>query len=198
MDDRQLRLKDGTRVHARRLVPGDSERLQGGLSMLSEATRIQRFHAGMGRLSAGQLRYLTDVDQQRHLAWGAEDLSRPEDPGIAVVRAIGLDAPGECEFAVTVVDAYPGRGLGALLMGLIALDAHQHGFATMIGRVRLSNEPMLGLLERLGAQQRRTEDGTAELALDVGDLASWPASTTLQRIQDALADWPSAPDEPGQ
>lgn len=193
MDELRLQLRDGTGIHVRRLLPTDADRLQDGVAGLSEETRIQRFHAGLSRLSASQLRYLTEVDQVSHLAWGAEDPDKPDEPGVAVVRAIALPGdPGAAEFAVTVTDRYQGRGLGTLLIGLIAYDAHKRGFERLVGTVRMANEPMLGLLERFGAVTHPSEDGspTMEITIDVADLASWPESKGVRAIRAAIADWP--------
>ncbi len=192
LDDIQMSLRDGTLIHARRLRPSDAERLQAGLSQLSEETRIHRFHSGKARLSGSHLRYLTDVDQVHHIAWGAEDRAHPEDPGVAVVRCIQLpDEPDSAEFAVTVTDEYQGRGLGTLLIGLIALDAADHGLKTMVGVVQPTNVPMLSLLRTLGAQTRLSSEGTVEHTLDLTKLVGWPESRAVAQLRLRLPGWPN-------
>lgn len=194
MDEVSLPLRDGTRVVARRLRPEDAHRLTEGLAELSERSRYQRFHSGLSRLPASHLRYLSDVDQVHHLAWGVIDPDRPDRSGLAVVRAVELaDAPDTVEFAAVVVDTHQRQGLGTLLVGLVALDAAQHGYRWLLGRVATSNAPMLALLDRLGAADRPDDDaGTVTRVLSL-DLGTWRPSPTLDRLREALPSWPSAP-----
>ena len=96
------------------------------------------------------------------------------------------------EFAVAVADDYQGRGLGTLLMGLIALDASRHGYHSMIGLIRPGNEAMLQVLHDLGAEDLGMRDGSIELLLPLDDLATWPESGMVQRFRRELPGWPSA------
>ena len=54
------------------------------------------------------------------------------------------------EAAVTVVDAWQGRGLGTLLLELLATRAREEGVAHFSALVLATNTDMLELLERLG------------------------------------------------
>ncbi|HVH08156.1 MAG TPA: hypothetical protein VM736_00035 [Gemmatimonadales bacterium] len=118
---REFQLRDGRRVLVRHIRPDDQDRLRVGLHHLSAASCYHRFYAMVSDLSAEQLRYLTDVDQVNHLAWIALDPALPGEPAIGVARCIRLpEKPLTAEVAVTVLDAYQGRALGSLLLGVLS------------------------------------------------------------------------------
>ena len=109
----------------------------------------------MAELTGEQLRHLTEVDAWDHFAWVAllrDPLGRPGS-GIGVGRYVRLDdEPTVAEAALTVVDEYQGKGLGTLLLGLLAVAARAAGVARFRAYVLEQNEPVRDLLEALGAE----------------------------------------------
>jgi RimJ/RimL family protein N-acetyltransferase len=164
----ECRLRDGTRVVVRPILPEDKARLSAGLERLSELSRYRRFMSVVHELSERQLRYLTEIDQMDHMAWVALDPERPGQPGLGVARYIRLDDPAVAEVAITVVDSHQGRGLGSLLLGLLARSASRHGIHTFRAYVLADNTPMLRMLLDLGAEVQR-EDGILRLDVPVPD-----------------------------
>ena len=153
-------LKDGTRVLVRPIRPEDKKLLQQGMAQLSEVSRYRRFMRAVTELSDSQLEYLTEIDYVNHMAWGALDLSGPEPRGAGVARYVRDEEDAtKAEVAVTVGDAYQGRGLGTLLLGVLAQSAAQHGIHTFIAYVLHENAPMMRIFFDLG--------GTAETDGDV-------------------------------
>ncbi|MEX0657820.1 MAG: GNAT family N-acetyltransferase [Egibacteraceae bacterium] len=59
------------------------------------------------------------------------------------------DEPAVAEVAVTVADHYQGRGLGTLLLALVARSAIENGIATLRHYVLAENQSMLGVLADL-------------------------------------------------
>jgi RimJ/RimL family protein N-acetyltransferase len=159
-------LRDGTRLLLRPIEPGDRERLAAGLRMLSPRSRRLRFHGAVGELSDRHLRYLTEVDQQDHVAWVALDLDHPERPGVGVARFVRVaDEPHVAEAAVTVADEYQGRGAGTLLLGLLAGLARARDVSVFRNYVMADNRPMLRLFEDLGG--RREEEAPGVYRVDL-------------------------------
>lgn len=146
-----LELPDGSRVHIRPIRPSDKAALARGLSQLSPHSRYLRFHTPVVELSEAQLAYLTEVDFVDHVAWVALDPYAREDPGMAVARYVRLpDAPRVAEAAVTVADSYQARGVGSLLLGVLARSARERGIDTFRCFVLAENTGMLRIFERLG------------------------------------------------
>src|SRR5947207_5929492 len=106
-------LRDGSPVVVRPILPEDRDRLVEGFARLSDESRYRRFGTPVRRLTDEQLRYLTEIDYETHMAWIALDPATPGEPGLGVARYVRL--PGEpevAEAAVTVVDSHQGLGLG--------------------------------------------------------------------------------------
>ncbi len=177
---RRTRLRDGTRVLLRQIRPTDRDRLVEGLRQLSPTSRFLRFHADIDELSDRELDYLSQVDHVDHEAIVALDLDHPEVPGIGVARYIR--DPYElhvAEAAVTVTDDYQHRGAGTLLLGALAAQARTHGVQVFRNYVLDQNQPMLELLDQLGAPRELEAPGMwrVDLALPghKNDLRDSPA-----------------------
>lgn len=136
-------------------------------------------------LSPEHLRYLTEVDGRDHVAWAALDEERPGLPGMGVARYARLpDEPEVAEAAITVVDAYQGRGLGTVLLGVLAGTARDHRITTFCNYVLADNEAMIRLLDELGAELVPEEKGVHRLDLpipeDPDDVSDTPVGRTLR------------------
>lgn len=142
-------LRDGTRVVTRPIEPGDKDALLSGFERLSEESRYRRFLSATPRLTESQLRYLTEVDHDRHEAIiaFAEETGEP----VGVARYVRYpDDPTDAEPAVTVVDDWQGRGLGTLLLEEISQRARAAGVRRFVATVLGTNRPMIALIEHLG------------------------------------------------
>jgi GNAT superfamily N-acetyltransferase len=184
---RRTTLRDGTRVLLRQIRPGDRERLVEGLRLLSPASRFLRFNADVDELTDRELDYLSQVDHVDHDAIVALDLDHPEVPGIGVARYIR--DPYErhiAEAAVTVADEYQHRGAGTLLLGALAAQARIHGVQVFRNYVLEQNQPMLELLDQLGAPRELEAAGLwrVDFALPESerDLRDSPAGKAFMAI----------------
>ena len=167
-DEIHSALRDGTAVVLRPIRPDDKGRLAQGLARLSETSRALRFMAPVSELTDDQLAYLTEIDYYDHFAWVAVLGTRP-DYGIGVARYVRLaDDPQVAEAAVTVADEYQGKGLGTLLVGVLAATARMAGIERFRAYVLVGNEAMLALLgdlDQLGVES--TYDSPGVLRVDV-------------------------------
>lgn len=142
-------LDDGSRVLIRRIRPDDKQLLQQGMQELSSKSRYRRFMGAKKRLSAAELSYLTEVDHVDHRAWIAVDPAAPGQSGFGVARWVRLpDEPRVAEAAITVVDSLQGRGLGTLLLRVLAVSARERGIDAFRAYVLAENTAMLHLLAR--------------------------------------------------
>jgi len=96
----------------------------------------------------------TQVDYDRELALIALDAvsgrGKQREKIVAVARYVGNPDGESAEFAITVADAWQGRGLGYAMMEQLIARARDRGYARLIGSVLAINTPMLGLASALG------------------------------------------------
>ena len=155
---RQVALPDGTALVIRRINPADAPALAEGFAGLSEESRRLRFLAPKPSLSAGELRYFTQVDGHHHEALAAIDPSTGDGVGIArFVRDPG--DPKRAEVAVTIADDWQHRGVATLLLARLTDRARDEGIERYTALVSSENRPMRQLLEGLGAPMGVTGAG---------------------------------------
>lgn len=157
-------LADGTTVVLRPIRPGDGPLLQAGLLELSERTRYLRFHAPRKEFSADELRYLTDVDGEKHFALGA--FAKGMQRLVAVGRFFRSSvAAAEAEIALVVVDALQGKGLGQLLLTRLREAALERHVARFTGEMLDENRSMRQLWRKLGGRIGLSSRGVCEVEL---------------------------------
>jgi len=184
IEEIRTHLRDGTGVVVRPIRPDDKPLLVDGFRRLSEESRIRRFMAPLRELSADQLRYLTEIDYVDHFAWVAVLADRPTF-GIGVGRYIRLAAePDVAEVAITVVDEYQGKGLGTLLLGILAGTARTAGITNFRAFVMEDNQTMRTLMGDLGVESRHDAPGVLvmNVPLDPERLPDSPAGRTLKAV----------------
>ena len=152
-------LADGTPVRVRPIVPADKPRIAKGLAALSAESRYLRFLRPVDHLSPEELTYLTEIDYQTHFAWGAELARGRELRGIGLARYVCLaDDPTTAEAAIAVLDAYQGRGLGGILLSLLAESALENGVERFRSYVLSDNRKVLAALDEPGIERREEDD----------------------------------------
>ncbi|MCX7113060.1 MAG: GNAT family N-acetyltransferase [Proteobacteria bacterium] len=182
-----LALPDGELVDFRPVRQDDRQTIQNGMSALSLQSRYFRFFTPVAKLSDALLHYLTEVDQQNHIAWIALAHDDPEHPGLGIARFIrDKDQPTIAEFAVVVIDSYQQRGLGRILMAVLHRMASIKGIGKLRGFILPENTAMSHWLGRLGAVGAY-ENGIYRMDLAVcSDLSSLPDNLTGRRFRECL------------
>jgi len=176
-------LADHTRVFVRPLLPSDRHELAIGYEHLSAQARRLRFFTAPSRLSDADLEYLTNLDYHDHFAWAAFAIDEPGQPGIGVARYIRDPThPSHAEVAVTVLDDYQHRGLGTLLLEMLADHARRNGITTFVSHILWDNREILETLAAAGARIEPEEPGVARVAIEIPA----PESPTLLRLVRAV------------
>ena len=162
-------LDDGLPILVRPLRPEDAPRLREGYRRLSQLARRRRFGGeDLNDLDDVHLQSLVNIDQQQHVAWAAADLEKPEDPGIGVARYIRLNGePDAADVAITIADAYQGRGAGFVLQACLHLSAHQQGLRRFYYDVASDNDRIIKHLKLMGALHAGRADNIDRLCLPV-------------------------------
>lgn len=157
-------LADGTAVLLRMVRRTDGRLLQAALRELSDRTRYLRFHAPRTAFSEEELRYLTDVDGEKHFALAALDARAKRLVGVGRFFRVNAAAT-EAELALAVVDALQGRGLGSLLLDRLSIAAREREVRRFTGFVLGENTAMRQLVRKAGGRVGLPCRGVCEIEL---------------------------------
>lgn len=139
-----------TMVSIRPIRPNDFNMEQEFIRHLSEESRYFRFMASVEELSPNKLRYLTEIDYNRHMAFVATIKRKGKEVEVGVARYVSTETPGICEFGIAVDDAWHGSGLAGMLMLFLKDAARDRGFKTMEGITLPDNDKMLKFARKNG------------------------------------------------
>ena len=141
-------LRDGTRVLTRPLMPQDAALYPDFVAAVTVADSRLRFFAPLSELSDQRIAELTQLDNERAMAFIALDEMTGKMCG--VVR-LHLDADRQGgEYAVIVRSVLKGHGLGRLLMRRMIEHARATGLKRVHGQVLSDNTAMLRMCAELG------------------------------------------------
>jgi RimJ/RimL family protein N-acetyltransferase len=172
-------------VRIRPIRPSDADALADGFARLSTQSRQLRFLTPKRRLSAKELRYLTDVDHHDHEALVA--LHRFGGRGLGVARFVRhRDDPHVAEVAVTVVDEWQGRGLGTDLARRLTQRARHEGIRRFSASMSAENRRARRLLGSVG--------GTVTLlGRDSGTVSYEVTLPPAEGVRRSRSAWPVQP-----
>ena len=158
-----IRVRDGTDLLLRPVLPGDRERTVHGHVYFSSETLYRRFMTARAPTPA-LMHYLAEVDYVDHFVWVMTDGSDP----VADARFVRDQTdPTVAEIAFTVADAYQGRGIGSFLIGALSIAAKVDGVERFSARMLSENVPMRAIMDRYGAQWQREDIGVITTVIDV-------------------------------
>jgi acetate---CoA ligase (ADP-forming) len=167
-------LKDGSTVHVRPIRANDEAGLLAFLRGLSMTSRIFRFFAQTtDSVLVEQARRSAHVDYLRRFGLVATAGSDDRIIGHSFYAAIGDD---RAEAAFAVADQYQGRGLGTILLGLLAEIAVERGIRTFEALVMPDNYAMLDVFRQSGFPTKTEFDGS-ELQV------TFPTSLTPEALE---------------
>ncbi len=158
-----IRVRDGTELLLRPVLPGDDERTVHGHIQFSSETLYRRFMTARAPTPA-LMHYLAEVDYVDHFVWVVTDGSDP----VADARFVrDTNDPKVAEIAFTVADAYQGRGIGTFLIGALSLAAKVDGVERFSARMLSENAPMRAIMDHFGAVWEREDVGVITTVIDV-------------------------------
>lgn len=160
-----VRLKDGTQLMLRPVLPGDVERTTDSSVEFSSETIYRRFMSTRAP-SPTLMHYLFEVDYVDHFVWVLVD--GVEGPAVADTRFVrDVEDPTAAEIAFIVADEYQGRGIGTFLMEALIIAAHVGGVRRFTARLLAGNAPMRAILDRYGGEWERDEPGVVTTEFEV-------------------------------
>lgn len=153
---------------ARPIIPEDHPYFEEGYSALSDRTKTLRFFNYPNKLIPSQLKYLSDIDQDNHIAWGILDVTNDKVKPAAVGRMIKIKSnPKMAEIAITVVDEYQNLGLGKFLFSALNIEAFHHEIEILRSHILRENISALRNLKSLGYLHKEIEGNTVILDIEV-------------------------------
>lgn len=153
---------DDTALTLRPIEPTDRAALRSAFDRLSRASVYARFH-GLPRLTSAAWRYLTEVDGRTHFA---VVLVTPTREIVGVGRFIQVPA-SHTELAITVADAWQGRGLGKILLDALVERARELGIAELTAFALAENAAIRRLLASRGAVRAESDGALVTYRLRV-------------------------------
>lgn len=171
MDDlTPVRLRDGTAAFVVPLLHANREALQEEYEHLSNETRFDRFLTSVPRLTEPMLdRLVDDVDGVDHIALVAIVVTEDgiEQP-LGLARIVRYpDDPATADVAVTVEDAWQGRGVATALLEVL-MQHRPEGVTRIDTVVSETNAASLAMLRRLGdAEVSPPRAGTRRVVIDL-------------------------------
>lgn len=186
-------LRDGSAVFLRLVRPSDKALLVRGLERLSKESRYMRFFTNKSRWSDAELAYLTELDQERHLAIGAGRLDADgNEEGIGVARfVVSPDDPALAEAAVALLDEVQNVGLGRLLFMRLIAAARERGVERFFAETLPDNFAMQRLWRSFDPESTESRGASRFLSLRLPDVSPTaamrgPVETTRVRAKTAV------------
>ncbi len=182
-------LDNGTRICLRRIRHSDMERIEDGISQMSDQSRYLRFFSGSKTMPPSVVERLASVDGTHHLAWGVINMDDQDHPAIAAAHVFRETETGDAgEFAIAVLDQYHGQGVARILMTTIFLDCYCEGFRRLRIDILRNNKKAAGLIRSVGAAPCALEGSVAQYDLVIRDAISALAKMeNPAAIQDIIA-----------
>ena len=147
---RSARLPDGTRVFLRPLRAADLKHAQQYFDGFSEESKYLRFMTPTPHLTPETLALVVDVLHEARAGITVAIIEHgTEETMIGGARIVPTERRACCEFALSIVDQWQGRGLGTILMREAVRLARQLGYHRIEGSVLTINTKMLKVAQRL-------------------------------------------------
>lgn len=146
----------------------DKHRLKEAFGRLSPESARLRFLAPKSKLSSSELRYLTEIDGDHHVAVVAV-LSHNPSFIVGVGRFVRWDdRPDSAEVAIVVGDPWQGVGLGRHMGVVLADIARAHGIEHFTASLLSDNRAAHRLFERISERLHyEHHHGVEELVADL-------------------------------
>jgi acetyltransferase len=146
---REIALRDGRTVHVRALLPTDDEEILQAFDRIGPEARYMRFMTTLKEVKIERVRSALAKFPAKGVAIAAT-VPAPDGLDIVGTASFVIDGADSCEFAISILEAWGGAGLGRKMMEALIDAARKRGLARMHGYVLAENRPMLRLAERVG------------------------------------------------
>lgn len=154
----ERRLRDGRTVTLRPIRAADASLERAFVNGLSGESRYLRFQKWVHEPSEKLVRFLTDVDYERHMAFACTFERDARQELVGQARYV-VNPDGEsCELGIVVADDWQKSGIAGLLMDALLRAARARGLKRMEGIVLANNSGMLRFARMLGFKVHPSPD----------------------------------------
>jgi len=150
-------LRDGRPVEIRALRPDDETDMLAAIDRTGAESLQRRFFVPKRGFSEKEKAFFMNVDFVNHVALIAV-IEEDGTPEIIGGGRYVMTRPGEAEVAFVVVDAFQGKGIGALLTRHLTGLARAAGLREMVADVLPENMAMRKVLGKFGFRTARSSD----------------------------------------
>ena len=183
-----IELPDGTEALIRPVVSSDRDRALEAFERLSPESRYRRFFTPIPALGERMLTRLTDVDHEDHVAWCVLHRDEDSEPGLGAASFWRCkDDRTKAEIAFTVLDGFQRRGVGTLLLGILAIQAKRRGIETFLAFALGTNASLVNWFRAIGAEIR-FDGGQFEIAWPLSNLDA-PKTLPTTLASERLMNW---------
>ncbi len=158
-------LRDGSQVLIRPIRSQDAPAERAFIEALSPDARHNRFLGEVRQASDAMVKHFVELDFVHELGFAAVDQSGGADVFLGVGRystGPGIN-PTSCECAVSVLDAWQGRGIGTALMTHLIEVAKSRGITRMWSLDAAENTKMRDLAHHLGFERKSDPDNSSQV-----------------------------------
>jgi RimJ/RimL family protein N-acetyltransferase len=153
-----LRLRDGTTLTVRLVVPDDGEALQRYFRNLSVRSRYSRFLGAMSELPPSQLDHFVHAGEDDRFSVIAVMMIGGFETIVGEARYGFEAASANFEFGISIDDRWQSQGIGGALLHNLQCRAAALGARSIFGDTLRSNEVMIALARKQGFAFTRHPD----------------------------------------
>ena len=151
------KLHDGAQIEIRALRPDDEADMLAAIDRTAEESLRRRFFGFKREFSEKEKAFFLNVDFVNHVALVATTAEGGRNRIVGGGRYI-VTEPGRGEVAFVVIDAYQGKGIGAVLTRHLTNLARAAGLRELVADVLPENAAMRTVLAKYGFRAGRSQD----------------------------------------
>jgi acyl-CoA hydrolase/RimJ/RimL family protein N-acetyltransferase len=164
-EEREVNLKNGTRVSIRPSRASDVRSLQGIFYRLPPEDVYTRFFTGLKSLSVSKAEYLCNVDYEKEMAFVVTHGERESEKLVGSAFYAVDQSKNMADVAYMILNEWQGMGLGTLLQERMAEYARSKGIRGFTADILSENKAMLKLAGKCGQVEMKLVDGAYEVEM---------------------------------